>query len=231
MPDPLSATIGSAVIGAGSSIFGASQQASANDRATDAQVQSNKDNIKSQEKIFADQKAALAPWQTMGLDALKRIQTGIKDGSFDLSRFGMSDLIKDPGYQFRLQEGTNALETAAAARGKFISGDQVNALQGFGQQMASQEFGAAFGRAAGERDTRFNILSDMANRGYGAATALSGVTGQFGDRLASSNANMGNALAQGAINSGNIWSGLGTNIAQTANTGIGNYLLMKQLGG
>lgn len=225
------AILGSAAIGAGASLFGASQQASAADKATSAQVQSQRDNIAFQKDIFGQQKEALAPWQTAGLDALKRIQTGISDGSFDLSKYGYQDLVQDPGYQFRLSEGTNALERAAAARGKFISGDQLRDVTAYGQGMASQEFGNAFARAQAERDTRFNMSSSVANMGYGAATALSGVAGQLGDKVGNAQTNIGNAQAQGSLNAGNVWANLGTNLATTANRGIENILTYRRLQG
>jgi len=224
------AILGSAAISAGAGIFGAMQQSSAADRATNAQTAAQDKNIALQREIFDQQKATLAPWQTAGLEALNKIRTGIADGSFDISKYGYNDLVKDPGYQFRLSEGTNALERAAAARGKFISGDQLNDVQTYGQNMASQEFGNAFARTAAERDTRYNILSNVANQGYGAATALTGVAGQMGDKIATANTNIGNAQATGAINQGNVWAGLATNLAKTGNNALENYMLYNRLG-
>lgn len=223
------ALLGGAALSAGASIFGANAQASAAKKAANAQTAAQDKNIALQKEIFDKQSATLQPWQTAGLDALKKIQTGIADGSFDLSKYSYDDLVKDPGYQFRVDQGTNALERAAAARGKFVSGDQINALQDFGQQMASQEFGNAFARAQSERDTRVNLLSGIADRGYGAATALSGVAGQMGDRISTANTNIGNAQATGAINQGNAWAGLATNLAKTGNNALENYLLYDRL--
>lgn len=55
-------------------------------------------------------------------------------------------LAQDPGYQFRLQEGTREVERAASARGMNISGNVLAALQERAQGLASQEYGASVQR-------------------------------------------------------------------------------------
>lgn len=52
----------------------------------------------------------------------------------------------DPSYKWRLGQGTEALENSAAARGGLLSGNTGKALQDYGQNAASQEYGAQFGR-------------------------------------------------------------------------------------
>lgn len=63
---------------------------------------------------------------------------------------GQAALDQDPGYAFRMQQGTQARESSAAAKGLLRSGATLKGLDEFGQQMASQEYGNAFARA---RDT------------------------------------------------------------------------------
>ena len=55
-------------------------------------------------------------------------------------------VAQDPGYQFRLQEGTREVERAAAARGLGTSGNVLAALQERAQGLASQEYGASVAR-------------------------------------------------------------------------------------
>lgn len=277
MPNPIIGMVGSAVIGGATSIIGGKMQADAAASATAAQVEGQREATAAQERmqekaiaeqrdVFNQQKAALEPWQQAGLDAMNEITTGLADGSWDLSRFGFTDeditqfgmgqLIQDPGYQFRLEQGQNALDMAAARAGKLVSGDQLIAASEYNQGMASQEFqnafmrtaserDASFQRAAFERDTRYNALADIMDRGYGAATALSGVAGQMGDRVSGAYTNIGNALArgaentgnaqaQGAINVGNAWNNALTGFATSVQQGIGNFMLynrLQQIGG
>lgn len=223
------ALIGSAVISGGAALFGASQQSKSQDKATGAQVQANRENIAFQKDIFNQQKALLKPWRDVGASALKDLQGRISRGEFDLSGYGYDDLIKDPGYQFRKAEGNAALDAAAAARGKLVSGDQLRGVAEFNQELASQEFNNAYNRSAAERDTQYNILSDQAGRGYQAAAATSGVAGELGSKVGTSLINTGNAIATGAVNQGNIWANFGQNVAGVANQGISNMLLYNRL--
>lgn len=52
----------------------------------------------------------------------------------------------DPSYKWRLNQGTEALENSAAARGGLLSGNTGKALQEYGQNAASQEYSAQFQR-------------------------------------------------------------------------------------
>lgn len=55
-------------------------------------------------------------------------------------------VTSDPSYKWRLNQGTEALENSAAARGGLLSGNTGKALQDYGQNAASQEYGAQFQR-------------------------------------------------------------------------------------
>jgi len=68
---------------------------------------------------------------------------------------GQQVLEDDPGYAFRVQQGQKALERSAAAQGTLVSGGQLKAAQDFGQQMASQEYGAAYQRALGRNEMNY----------------------------------------------------------------------------
>lgn len=52
----------------------------------------------------------------------------------------------DPSYQFRYQQGQQALERSLASRGLLNSGNAALELQQYGQGAASQEYGAQFNR-------------------------------------------------------------------------------------
>jgi len=60
---------------------------------------------------------------------------------------GQVDLEADPGYQFRKEQGLSALDRMMAKGGKRFSGERGIALQDYGQRLASQEYGAAYGRS------------------------------------------------------------------------------------
>lgn len=75
------------------------------------------------------------------------------------------DLFNDEGYQFRLKEGIDGIENSAAARGNLNSGRTLKDLTEFASGLASQEYGAAFGRYDTSR--KFGEGQFQADRGFG----------------------------------------------------------------
>lgn len=70
---------------------------------------------------------------------------------------------KDPGYEFRVDEGLRALDRRMAASGGRKSGYRTRGLMELGQKLGSQEFGAARGRALSDYESRVARES----QGYG----------------------------------------------------------------
>lgn len=75
----------------------------------------------------------------------------------------------DPSYAWRFQQGQQAVERSAAAKGLLQSGNAAIELQQYGQGMASQEYGAQFNRtlsAMGASESAFqasyNRLAELA---------------------------------------------------------------------
>lgn len=67
----------------------------------------------------------------------------------DMPQFHMptlEDMLTDPGYKFRLGQGTQAMEQSAAARGTLNTGGTLRDLVDYGQSAASQEFGNVWNR-------------------------------------------------------------------------------------
>lgn len=89
--------------------------------------------------------------------------------------FTNEDFVKDPGYQFRLNEGAKAVQGSAAAQGGLLSGAAMKAMQRYGQGYASNEFANAFNRDTANKQNRFNRLSGVIDTGARAA----GITGQI----------------------------------------------------
>lgn len=74
---------------------------------------------------------------------------------------GQQVLQQDPGYQFRLQQGQDALQRSAAARGMITSGAAQQALQEHAQNVASQEYANAFNRALQQYRTNYDVARDV----------------------------------------------------------------------
>jgi hypothetical protein len=218
------AIIGGAIIGGVATSQAADAQANASSDASAAQLQANRENIALQREIFNQQREDNAPWRNAGAQAIKQLQASINNGTFDPANFKFT---ADPGYQFRLQEGVNALDASASARGRLRSGAQDRAVTRYGQNMASDEFSRAWNRNLATKTTNFNQLASLANVGQIANSANQAAGSQFAANAGQSTINTGNAIAQNAINQGNVTASAYQGYATTANQGIQNYLLYK----
>lgn len=135
----------------------------------------------------------------------------------------------DPGYQFRLAQGQQALQNSAAARGGLLSGGTAKALTDYNQNAASGEYGNVYNRALQNYNTNYNTFTNdqtnlfnrlMALQSGGQVSAnnlsASGITaannaanigltsaGQIGQQIN----NAGAATASGYVGSGNAITG------------------------
>ena len=101
----------------------------------------------------------------------------------------------DPSYAWRFQQGQQAVERSAAARGLLHSGNAAIELQQYGQGMASQEYGAQFNRtlsAMGASESAFQAS-------YNRLAELAGMTTGMQANSQNTNYNYAN-LAERAYN-------------------------------
>lgn len=156
-----------------------------------------------QQKRYEQTREDFAPYRQVGTQALRSLAdlSGL-NGSADFSSFERS-----PGHQFRLQQGEQALNRAAAARGRLDSGATMQDLMRFGQGLASNEF-----------NNYNNRLAALAGVGQNATTTL----GSLG---ATSAANQGNALMQAGQARASGYEG----VANAYGNAIGNIYGMAGL--
>ena len=134
--------------------------------------------------------------------------TGGAAGSNALN-FDYGGFKETPGYQFRVDQGRQAIERSAAARGGLNSGATMKALQGYGQGMAADEYG-----------TFYNRLGAMSGTGQTQVNSLASLGANSAANQGNSLMQAGNARASGYANQANIFGGAASQIAG----GIGNYI-------
>lgn len=80
---------------------------------------------------------------------------------------GEDVLKQDPGYQFRLDQGTGAIQHSAAARGVLNTGGTLKDLLNYGQSAGSQEYSNAADRSLNTYQTNFSdaLNAWLANAG------------------------------------------------------------------
>jgi hypothetical protein len=88
----------------------------------------------------------------------------------DLNRqFTFQDIQNlDPGYQFRMDQASKALQSSAAARGGALGGGTLSALSNLNQNLASAEAQNAFSRLEQQQQGRFGRLQSMLGTGLAA---------------------------------------------------------------
>ncbi|MDT1061196.1 hypothetical protein RM190_04945 [Paracoccus sp. CPCC 101403] len=101
-----------------------------------------------------------------------------------------------PGYQFQFDQGTDAVNALAGARGGLRSGRTMQELNTFGQGIANQEYG-----------NYLNRLSGLTNMGTGAAANQASAGQNYASNAGNALMAGGQAQANGAINGANAISG------------------------
>jgi hypothetical protein len=160
----------------------------------------------------------LDPYATAGKGAVTQI------GDLANEKFQFSQ--DDPSYQFRLQQGQQALERGAAAKGGLLGGGTAKALAQFGQNTASTEYQNAFNRFQDNRKTQLQALGGLANLGYGASgqqgANLIGAGEWGGNTMNQATQYAGNAGMRAAEYGGNAAMSTGTQLAGNERWGASN---------
>jgi hypothetical protein len=204
--------------------------------ATDAaniQAESAREARQLARDIFNEQKALQEPYRAAGITAQNQLlnllglsgNTAAAEYGKFARPFGMSDFQADPGYAFRLSEGMKALEASRAAKGGLLSGATGKALQRYGQEMGSQEYGSAFNRFQTERSNRLQPLSGLTTLGQAAAANQGAAAGAFGQTAGNLTTSIGAAQAAGQVGMTNALTGaLGQYLNYSANQDLANAL-------
>lgn len=176
-------------------------------------------------------RADTSPWRGAGIGAVNQLtrllglggfrtvkdSAGLDHWELDPSnaageqQSAFSEWQRDPGYQWRMDEGIKARDRSAASKGMLLSGAQRKALDTWGQGLASEEYGNYFNRLAQMAGAGQNAVNQT---GSIAASTL-GPTAQSAISAGQSRQSGYNALASGIIRADNnaqkwasrIWGG------------------------
>jgi len=177
-------TIGGALISSSATRSASSQQA-------DATAASQGENARQYDLTRRD----YAPYREAGVKALGQLQ-----GEMNTMPTS-AEVMSDPGYQFGLKQGQQALDRKAAAAGGRVSGAALKAASEYGTNYATTGYNAAYQR----RQDRLNRLAALAGVGQSAT----GSSAAAGSAMAGANANLltsqGNASGAATLAQGNIW--------------------------
>ncbi len=178
--------------------------------AAKAQVDAYGRAIDVQEKQYAQTREDLSPYRDGGQQGLAAYMDSLGLNGKSGNQRSLMAFQEGPGYQFQMNQGIQARDRSAAARGGLMSGGQLKALTEFGQGLANQEYGNYQGQ-----------LQGLAGMGQNAAAQ----TGQFGANAANQIGNLmgaqGDATAAGIIGRANMQMGALGQLAEFAGLGQG----------
>lgn len=141
-----------------------------------------------------------------------------------------------PGFGFRLEQGQQAQDRSAAARGLLLSGRQVKETERFAQGEASQEFNNFLTRLFGIAGVGSNATNATVQAGQNASSQIGNALAEQGASRASGIAGSTNALTEGIAGVGEaVGFGIGSRSgAQTppiVPPGTANRFRFNQFGG
>ena len=244
------AIIGSAVLGAGSSLLGSSKAANAQQAAAAqsaaAQREAADKSIAAQREMFDIGRADLAPYREGGVTAQNQLMQllgiGGDQNAPEYGRyakdFSMSDFTTSPGYQFSLDQGLRAIKARDAAQGRTFSGANDKGILDYATGKASGEYQNAFNNYMTSRNARLGSLQNLYAGGQASAAGSAAQAGTLGQNLGSTYTNLGQGLGQAAVAGGNAqatgYLNQANAVTNALNQGMSSYMqgqYLNRLGG
>lgn len=190
-----------AIVGAGVATVGSALISSnAVSDAADKQAQGTTDGIAENRRQFDITQANQAPYLAAGKNALAQFATE-NDTPLDTSKIQM-----DPGYEFGLKQGQQAIDRQAAATGGRISGAALKAASQYNTDYATTGYSAAYGRVKQTREDRLNRLAALAGIGQTATQNVGAQGASMGRTNSLLMAAGGDSAGAASLAHGNIWS-------------------------
>jgi hypothetical protein len=175
-----------------------------------------------QNQMFQQASSALQPFISSGSGALNALSPliGAAPGTNPLTAAytkafqpTMQQLSQTPGYQFTLEQGTNAVNNSMASRGLGQSGNALAAGANYASGLASNTYQQQFNDYWQNNLNAYQQLFGVGQLGATSANSLGQLSSNMGLNISNSLSGAGNALAQGTAAQGgamgNFLSGLG----------------------
>jgi hypothetical protein len=172
-------------------------------KAGDTQAAGIKSGIDFQKMVFDYFKEVNAPFIEEGTGALRQYADTVLRGD-------MSGFEESPGYQYRLEQGQDAITNTAATRGGIKSGNVLKALTQYGQEIGSSEYG-----------NYLNQLAGLSGMGQAAVGQQGSVGGSAGANIGAAYGNYGAARASGIIGQANTINSWLSQAGKAAGFGFG----------
>ena len=218
--------VAAAVIAGGATIAGGAMASRASSKAAKTQAASADRASQIQQENFEQTRKDLMPYKQAGDTSLKQLMGQMTPNGYFNQTYTGQDIYSDPSYQFRLQQGQDAIQSSAAAKGGLLTGATLKALQNYGQESASQEYSNAYNRFNADQTNRYNRLSNLVGIGQNAAAQVGNAGAQTAQAVANNTMSGANSIAAGQVASANNWANTANNLGSMATS----YAMMKNSG-
>lgn len=209
------AVIGSAVIGAGASIY-------ASGKAGDAQRDAAQMGIDAQQRMYNQTRSDLTPYRTAGESALTTLNEKLPELTAPIE-LTQDWLESTPGYKFTREQGLKSVQNSAAARGLGVSGAALKGAASFATGLADNTYKTQFDVANINKTNAYNRLKGLVDTGQSAAAQ----TGTVGMNAANQTSSL---LSQSGTATAAQYNAMGGAVTNAANN-IGGYAMYKGLYG
>ena len=212
--------LAAAVIGTG--LAGAAISAGASMSASNQQVSAEKSAAATQQQMFNQTQAGLAPYNAAGQQATTELQN-LTPFSFNPTQ---ANLETTPGYQFNLSQGLKSTQNSYAAQGLGTSGAAMKGAASFASGLADTTYQNQFSNALNSYNSNLNRLQNLSTTGESAAANTGTFATQTGANIGQTAVGAANAVngGLGSVSSGLIYNNLfGSNSGVTAGGGTGIY--------
>lgn len=181
--------------------------------------------------------ALYRPYAELGIQGFQDAQANSDNFEFD-----PSTISNNPAYQFRMEQGLEALNRSFAAKGGLGSGNRLTGIMDYAQGLASTEYDNEYQRQYGRFSDNFNRNMGIAGYGMQATNARAANVGNFRNRSADLLSQLGQSVAGLYTDVGDInaasemgraqnWAGTNMYMADQAGQGFDRYVPISRMGG
>lgn len=147
--------------------------------------------------FYGQGNALLSPYAQAGQQSLQQLIQGLQPGG-NLNAQSLNNLTpqqilaQNPGYQFDLQQGQQAIGRQAAAQGTLLSGGELKDINDYTQNMAQNAYEQAFQNYNSQQQQQFARLADLTGMGQQATGQQSANLLSLGGKLGSNAIDLAN---------------------------------------
>jgi hypothetical protein len=207
------------IMGSNASSNAAAQEQAAYGNAENYQKQNANLAIGQQQATTGQIGNELAPYTAAGTQGVNSLASMLAPGGSLTQGYGSfaaptaAQAEQQPGYQFQLTQGLNALQNSAAARGGLLSTGNAKNIENYAQGLASTNYNNAYNQALqgyqtnastfyNNQNNLYNRLAGLTNTGLSATGQLTGLQQSGANALTNIYQGTGQEVGQEMIGAG-----------------------------